>query len=165
MNVKVVMLMILCAFVVLGISTESQAAWNSPVGSSFLVSAPYVPPSVFVNDNLPFYALYPPVYYSYPVRYPYGFTPFAQFSYLYGAGYGYGPVCSAAPPDAPPVSVKNPYVTAGSTAESVAESRPKPLKIINPYVVAANESTPALATTVTARRQVVYPMAWAGLTR
>jgi hypothetical protein len=84
-------------------------------------------------DNVPYFALHPPVYYSYPVPRTYGYSPFA-----------YGPWVMtpevAAPPE--PVTIINPYVpkadkaTASEASDrSAAVSRqPEPLVITNPYV-------------------------------
>ncbi len=36
-----------------------------------------IPYNVYGQDSIPYFALYPPVYYSHPVPRPYGFSPFA----------------------------------------------------------------------------------------
>jgi hypothetical protein len=84
-------------------------------------------------DNVPYFALHPPVYYSYPVPRTYGYSPFA-----------YGPWVMTPEPAAPPqpVTIINPYVpkadkasTTEATDRSAAVTRqPEPLVIINPYV-------------------------------
>src|SRR4051812_29141303 len=90
-------------------------------------------------QNLPYFALHPPVYYSYPVPRTYGYSPFA-----------YGPEIMT--PDvagAPqPVTIDNPYVPqkvtpaptdAKSTDRSAASSHmPEPLVIVNPFVSPAS---------------------------
>jgi hypothetical protein len=83
-------------------------------------------------NNVPYFALHPPVYYSYPVPRTYGYSPFA-----------YGPwvmTPEVTPPE--PVTIINPYVPkANSAPASEASDRsaavapqPEPLVIINPYV-------------------------------
>jgi hypothetical protein len=84
-------------------------------------------------NNLPYFALHPPVYYSVPVPRTYGYSPFAY------------------PPDvmtpeivseAKPVTIDNPYVpstkpvAAGPTSDQSAATRNhvEPLVIINPFV-------------------------------
>jgi hypothetical protein len=87
-------------------------------------------------QNLPYFALHPPVYYSYPVPRTYGYSPFA-----------YGPEIMT--PDVveetKPVTIDNPYVPlkkavdAKTTDRSVStESMPEPLVITNPYVTPAS---------------------------
>jgi hypothetical protein len=85
-------------------------------------------------NNLPYFALHPPVYYSTPVPRTYGYSPFAY------------------PPDvmtpdiveeSKPVTINNPYVPAAPAepktdrAASNASS-PEPLVIVNPFVTTAN---------------------------
>ena len=82
--------------------------------------------------NVPYYALHPPVYYSYPVPRPYGWSPFAD------------PI-GTIPPDiscqAQPLEIINPYVPSGKTSEPEKKadttasniSQPEPLVIYNPY--------------------------------
>jgi hypothetical protein len=64
---------------------------------------------------LPFYALYPPVYYSYPVPRPYGYSPFA---------YPPGTMTPEVVPAQNPTSYKNPFVpqrgTSGGEADQTA---------------------------------------------
>jgi hypothetical protein len=84
-------------------------------------------------NNVPYFALHPPVYYSYPVPRTYGYSPFA-----------YGPWVMtpevAAPPQ--PVTIINPYVpnadkapaTEASDRSAAVSAQPEPLVIINPYV-------------------------------
>jgi hypothetical protein len=84
-------------------------------------------------DNVPYFALHPPVYYSYPVPRTYGYSPFA-----------YGPWVMtpevAAPPQ--PMTIINPYVpnadkapaSEASDRSAAVSPQPEPLVIINPYV-------------------------------
>src|SRR3954454_22395889 len=85
-------------------------------------------------NNLPYFALHPPVYYSTPVPRTYGYSPFAY------------------PPDvmtpdvveeSKPVTINNPYVPAApaepKTDRAASNSiSPEPLVIVNPFVTTAN---------------------------
>lgn len=85
-------------------------------------------------QNLPFYALHPPVYYSGPVPRPYGYSPFA---------YPPGVMTPEIGVIAQPVTIDNPYApktpatptTSGSEPDRAAasERRVEPLVILNPY--------------------------------
>jgi hypothetical protein len=96
-------------------------------------------------DRVPYYAAFPPVYYSYPVPRTYGYSPFA-----YPPG-----VMTPEIEMAQPLSITNPYYKGEATAAEPAAAETAapadrttaappasaPLVIINPYVQA-----PALAT-------------------
>ncbi|MGI9427097.1 MAG: hypothetical protein ACR2NM_00450 [Bythopirellula sp.] len=85
-------------------------------------------------QNVPYYAAFPPVYYSAPVPRTYGYSPFAY------------PPGTATPEIAAPIvaakEILNPYVPASTSAETETEadkvtqrdSTPVPLAIMNPYV-------------------------------
>lgn len=85
-------------------------------------------------NNLPYFALHPPVYYSEPVPRTYGYSPFA-----YPPGVMTPEVCAPQP-----VTINNPYVPSVSPAgtqktvnsdRSAAVSAPiEPLVVENPYV-------------------------------
>ncbi len=83
--------------------------------------------------NLPYFALHPPVYYSYPVPRTYGYSPFA---------YPPGVMTPDIVPESQPVTINNPYVpgTKPSANETKTDrsastaSNPEPLVVINPYV-------------------------------
>src|SRR4051812_3723380 len=89
-------------------------------------------------NNLPYFALHPPVYYSEPVPRTYGYSPFA-----YPPGV-MTPEIACAPQ---PVTINNPYVptTTPGSAEVKPSDRsaatgtpPEPLVIINPFVTPAS---------------------------
>jgi len=90
---------------------------------------PYAPtcwgygyPGAYLTESVPYYALYPPVYYSYRVARTYGYSPFAY------------PPGVLTPGSQPPRSatVQNVYTaSSGETAESQAR---QPLRIDNPFV-------------------------------
>jgi hypothetical protein len=86
-------------------------------------------------NNLPYFALHPPVYYSEPVPRTYGYSPFA-----YPPGV-MTPEIACAPQ---PVTINNPYAPAtapsvapaGANTDRSAATRPQiePLVVLNPYV-------------------------------
>lgn len=61
-------------------------------------------------DAVPYFALHPPVYYSYPVARPYGDSPFPALPGSY----------TATPVDSEPKIIMNPYVTPNGAAPSNA---------------------------------------------
>jgi hypothetical protein len=106
-------------------------------------------PGLYWQDDLPYFALYPPVYYSHPVPRPYGFSPFA-----------YPP--GTMTPEAirvQPLMVSNPFVPHSLALDKPAKAA-GPLRIRNPYV---DKPETGLATfdrltDLPARKpQVVYP--------
>jgi hypothetical protein len=89
--------------------------------------------------NVPHFAAFPPVYYSYPVPRTYGYSPFA---------YPPGTMTPEVVMDdaAQPVEIINPYVPSKETSTTSADqsaavapknTQPQPLVIINPYVAGA----------------------------
>jgi hypothetical protein len=71
------------------------------------------------NENrIPYYALFPPVYYSYPIARPYGDSPFASPPGYYGPG----------AEDGGPKTIVNPYAEPGGAAPpNAAPSNPAPV--------------------------------------
>ena len=85
----------------------------------------YLPPNVYVREHIPYFALHPPVYYSYPVARTYGYSPFA-----------YPPGTMTPEITKPePVVISNRFVptktTSGGNRDRVAR---QPLRSTNPYV-------------------------------
>jgi hypothetical protein len=89
-------------------------------------------------NNLPFFALHPPVYYSEPVPRTYGYSPFA---------YPPGTMTPEIVGEPQPVTINNPYVPAAKpvSVEAKASDRsasnrqaPEPLVIVNPFVSPAS---------------------------
>lgn len=84
-------------------------------------------------NNVPYYAAFPPVYYSAPVPRTYGYSPFA-----YPPGYT-TPELAA---ESKPLEIINPHIkTSIETASEAAEDQvtqtpaaPAPLLVLNPYV-------------------------------
>jgi hypothetical protein len=90
-------------------------------------------------DNVPYYAAFPPVYYSYPVARTYGYSPFA-----YPPG-----VMTPEIEGGMPLAIENPYFK-GSVESAAAEQKAEapavnrttqaprssgPLLVLNPHVV------------------------------
>ncbi len=99
-------------------------------------------------DNVPYYAAFPPVYYSLPVPRSYGYSPFA-----YPPG-----VMTPEVVVSEPLAIENPYFSGTSGTAATGETRPatqpkadqttaapvnvRPAVIVNPYV---ERAAPALA--------------------
>ena len=86
-------------------------------------------PRPYENSILPFYALYPPVYYSYVVPRPYGFSPFALPA-------GKAPAEAIVGP-AKPAEVVNPFYRPDGGAEEIQpqqETGFKSASVINRHV-------------------------------
>jgi hypothetical protein len=87
----------------------------------------------------PYYAMFPPVYYSYPVPRPYGYSPFA---------YPPGTVTPDIPPQAAAAEYINPYVSPspGLPVKSEDKTAQAGRMYYNPFVkqaVAASTGSPA----------------------
>ena len=83
-------------------------------------------------QNVPYYAAFPPVYYSAPVPRTYGYSPFA-----YPPGYATPELAES--PKA--LNISNPFVVPASTSEPQEQvdkvtktASPQPLLVVNPYV-------------------------------
>ena len=93
-------------------------------------------------EHVPYYSLYPPVYYSMPVPRTYGFSPFA-----YPPGY-MTPEVDFAPE---PKTIVNPHAAPSKSSKSKPAEAPlgrttqAPKTIFNPFVDQRGRSTPALA--------------------
>ncbi|MEM9352505.1 MAG: hypothetical protein AAGA92_05790 [Planctomycetota bacterium] len=89
-------------------------------------------------QNVPYYAAFPPVYYSVPVARTYGYSPFA-----YPPGFTTPEVVAE---DCAPAEILNPFVPSSSLTEPQADEvtgaqAPAPLVVMNPYVVPASENS------------------------
>ncbi len=83
------------------------------------------PPGVYVRDYVPYYAMHPPVYYSYPVPRPYGYSPYA-----YPPG-----VMTPEPAPVAPLMIENKFVpTRRELPVKKNHVASAPLRISNPYV-------------------------------
>jgi len=86
----------------------------------------YLPRSVYGREHIPYFALHPPVYYSYPVPRPYGYSPYA---------YPPGTMTPKFKPNRP-VVIQNRYVpTEADIAAKPNRTARAPLMITNPHVV------------------------------
>jgi len=93
--------------------------------------------SIYANERLPFYSLYPPVYYKQAIPRSYGYSPFA---YPLGSP-------TPTPISVSPQLVMNPYCPAApgpAPDEGELADRPKPVIIRNPFVP---DATAALTST------------------
>jgi hypothetical protein len=100
--------------------------------------APFYPfYSLYGREHIPYFALHPPVYYSYPVPRSYGYSPFA---YPFGSP---TPEIELAPPKvekkAEPKTMLNPFVRETSTSEPSQAGRApqvEPKVVYNPFFTA-----------------------------
>jgi hypothetical protein len=84
-------------------------------------------------NNVPYYAAFPPVYYSVPVPRTYGYSPFA---------YPPGVMTPDLAEQATPVEIINPHVKPASNSDpeepadklTQTDTAPSPLLVMNPYV-------------------------------
>lgn len=144
--------LILCAFVLaailaLGVNTAS-AGGPFGCGDYWGINGAYGLYGNRVNE-VPYFAMFPPVYYSQPVPRSYGWSPFA-----------YPPGVMTPAVEAPkPQTIINPHVQqppqcAPSSTETKAKTTgyeaPPPKEVINPFVKSADSAPPA-STRVAAR--------------
>jgi hypothetical protein len=143
MSTKPVVWVVLAFSLACGLASSAAAAdgpyylwgWSGPWT--------YVRPSAYVDQQPPYFAVHPPVYYSYPVSRTYGLLP-----------YPYLPRPStreATPPQ--PVVVLNPYV-AQPDQDSTG-----PEVIINPFVADSDDAETLPEARLPGRVQVSYPAA------
>ena len=95
-----------------------------------------------LDQKIPYFAAHPPVYYSYPVARPYGYSPFA---------YPPGTMTPhMAAQEIQPVTIMNPYASepndekevAPKKPESVASTRrPAPEIVWNPFIEGSRKNT------------------------
>jgi hypothetical protein len=103
------------------ISTSSTLFADWPCG--FWGYSPYLG-SVDLNE-IPYFAMNPPVYYSHVVARPYGWSP---FPHPFGsASFAYERVSQ-------PQVVVNQYVSPSAASQATAAQPPLPLRIVNPFV-------------------------------
>jgi hypothetical protein len=103
----------------------------------------YLPPSIYVQERSPYFALHPPVYYSYPVQRPYGYLPYPYLP---------GPLTHGVSRYRPTVGL-GPYIPEqpGVPMATVPEV------MINPYAVAKDAAEPLPEGSLPARVHVTYP--------
>ena len=107
----------------LQVIASTANAWDSPFSSWWYPSG-----SLYVSESAPYFALHPPVYYSYVVRRPYGYSPFP-----------YPPeVLTPEQPQPSPV-MRNPFVVGVAVSADDAGERPQvPQRMNNPFVIKAD---------------------------
>ncbi len=176
MNAKRVIWVLLAIAVVAATSSPATADGPYPYyyGAYYGDLAPWAHAATQVGQHtgVPYYALYPPVYYSHPVKRTYGRSPLAYLPGYFGfdpaaalgdapSAYGSGRR-AASPTPVRPVTVKNPYVADGAgVAPDTQQASRGPLRLINPYVEASGDSPAVLAVAEHRRPQVVFPTAMA----
>ncbi len=132
------------AVVIAGCSSLAQAQYGWGGGCGFGFGMPY---NVYSMNAPPYFAMFPPVYYSHVVPRPYGYSPFAyppgfttpeRVAVPFQGPQRYARRSSAQPSPsdtvrtaARPVIIKNPYVLAEGTQppRRLADGRPLPQTI------------------------------------
>ena len=111
----------ICAAVVLAFvsASASTAKAGGPCGCGW---GNY---SVYVQDRIPYFAQHPPVYYSYVVPRPYGYSPYA---------YPETVMTPERPPAAKPATLINPFVPrkAGGPVPKTASTTSRRVQVIYP---------------------------------
>jgi hypothetical protein len=90
------------------LATNGSYFWNYGCGPWG-----YFPPGGYYPERIPYYSLYPPVYYSHPVPRTYGYSPFAYPPGIFtppSEYSGYSGYAEAAAPQTRPLRIANPYV-------------------------------------------------------
>lgn len=119
----------------MGLLIAAMAIWatSSSAAHAQVGGAPYALGYGFFGNGLyglmnssppPYYAIFPPVYYSYPVGRPYGYSPFA-----YPPGY--------ITPEGEPIQAKeiaNPFVPRKPASKTADRTAAAPKVILNPFV-------------------------------
>ena len=145
MNAKLILVVLLGMLVVAGTNAVSGQDWGGFPCAPPFGGYPYQ--NIYSTESVPYYSLYPPVYYSYRVARTYGYSPFAY------------PPGVLTPGSEPPrgAAVQNVYTTTeGAETSELQHGRP-PLRIDNPFV---QQPGVAKARMPAGRQpQVVYPMA------
>jgi hypothetical protein len=104
-------------------ASSAQAQFFAPSYGFAGGTGPY---NLYTQDTPPFYALYPPVYYSRPVARAYGFSPFA-----YPPGYSTPQNYVSAPLGTQTSDI---YDAGAPSGSAVAVNAPTPLMVENPFV-------------------------------
>ncbi len=163
MSTRHVIWVILAMAVVAGMSSPATAqGWPYPYHYGVYGPWAYTAQHVGQHTGVPYYALYPPVYYSHAVKRPYGLSPFADLPVGHGYGAAHstcGPARVAArPKPAEPLLLKNPHVADHSAvAPQQQQASRAPLRIVNPYVVV--DVSDALAAAEQRQPQRIFPTA------
>ncbi len=129
------------------LSGEAKAQYGFFRGGCYSAYYGYGAANIYTAEPVPYYALHPPVYYSYPISRPYGWSPFPHAPLPYAAQR-----LEPAVRVAQPLTIRNPYVV-GAAAAGEASTSGQPLRIVNPYVQGPGKAKAATGD----RPQIVYP--------
>ena len=136
------------------LSGEAKAQYGSRTqygffrGGCYSAYYGYGASNIYTAEHVPYFALHPPVYYSYPISRPYGWSPFSHAPLPY-ATQRFRPAVRVARP----LTIRNPYVV-GVSAAGEDSSIGQPLRIVNPYVQGSGKAEDAAAA---GKSQIVYP--------
>lgn len=122
-----------CFVAILMVASSGSAQVFSPFNYGGTLGWPY---GFRQFDSIPYYSLFPPVYYSQPVARTYGYSPFA---------YPPGVMTPEIAAPVEPQVIENPYVpqSTGIKPSKIKQSRPpvdrnasvsRPKVVVNPYV-------------------------------
>jgi hypothetical protein len=117
-----------CLLLVSLLSGEAKAQYGFLRGGCYSAYYGYGASNIYTAEHVPYFALHPPVYYSYPVSRPYGWSPFPHAPSPYAAQRPRPAVRVAQP-----LTIRNPYVV-GAAAAGEASMSGQPLPIVNPHV-------------------------------
>jgi hypothetical protein len=134
MNFRRLIVVLLAVAMIAGLGAGQASASQPYPGCGGCGGMPFYYPfyAQYGREHIPYFALHPPVYYSYPVPRTYGYSPFA---YPFGSP---TPEIEFVPPKVEkkpePKTMVNPHVTDVSHVEHTAQAPPK--VIYNPFVAA-----------------------------
>ncbi len=146
MNVKLAIGLVLGGLLMGGVTETATAAqglyYGSHYGYGYGYPLAYPLRRYHVQRTPPYFALFPPVYYSSPVKRPYGLSPYAWPPVYHGSisgdtsaggrqDYAAEEVIKRSEPKRTP----NPYVSGpAEAAPNRAQAQRRPLRIHNPFV-------------------------------
>jgi hypothetical protein len=137
-------------------AVPSIAAAPSVFGCSALPGyCGYYPWSTYASESVPYYSLHPPVYYSFRVARPYGYSPFP-----YPPG-----VLTPAAETPQPVVVRNQYLPRDDEEGMEVGRQAQPLRIQNPFVEHSDRAVSKRPNSTPHHPLVVYPAALATLSK
>jgi hypothetical protein len=149
MNTRLILVGVALVVVLAYSGTASGQDW--PSGSQYSSGGWGWPATSYAGEALPYFSLFPPVYYRYPVARTYGYSPFAYPS-------GFVTPDSQLPRGA---NGQNSYAMSGG-GEPAAQQRRPPLRIDNPFV--GPPSPPGVTMNqkpLSRQPKVIYPAAMA----
>jgi hypothetical protein len=150
MNTKLILVgaMGMLALGIAGNVRGQDGVYGSPC---VLACGNYLGPTTYCSEPAPYFALHPPVYYSYRVARTYGYSPFA-----------YPPGVLTPGSERPHAIVVQNANVRGPDDGPESQEGPQPLRIDNPFVDQPREPGATGGQSAANRRpQVVYPVAMA----